>query len=71
MSEMDLESAFDLLKTIVKKSEALDDARHFDLTLVPALSRPKFQSALIRVQKAIRTKEITQDYVEKRTTLKW
>ncbi len=71
MSEMDLESAFDLLKNIVKQSEALDEARHFDLTLVPALERDKYLIAFIRIQKAIRSKEITLEEVEKRTTLKW
>lgn len=67
---MDLESAFDLLRAIVKRSEALDKARHFDLTLVPAQDRLKYYSALKRIQKAIRTQEVTQDFVEKKTTLK-
>lgn len=71
MSEMDLETAFDLLKTIVKSSEALDKSRHFDLSLVAADKRNTYLLALIRIQKAIRSQETTQDYVEKRTTLKW
>jgi hypothetical protein len=69
-NELDLESAMELLKSIVKESTALDKARHFDLTLAPSHERDKYLAALKRVQKAIRLKEVAQDYIEKRTTLK-
>lgn len=68
--ELDLESAIDLLKNIVKESEALDKSRHFDLTLVPAGDRNMYVAALKRIHKAIRLKEVTADYIEKKTTLK-
>lgn len=70
VDELDLESAFDILKSTVKKSEALDQAFHFDFTLVPAEKRHICVKALKRVQVALRNKEITQEYFEKRTTLK-
>lgn len=70
MLEMDLETAFELLKTTVKQSVALDKARHFDLTLVPAQDLDKYILAIKRVQKAVRLKEVTQEFVEKRTSLK-
>lgn len=70
LEEMDLESAIELLRKTVKRSEALDRARHFDLTLLPAEDRLKGFSALKRVQLALRNKEVTQEYIEKKTTLK-
>ena len=70
MLELDLETAFTLLKSTVKQSVALDRARHFDLTLVPSQDRDQYIAALKRIHKAIRLKEITQEYAEKRTTLK-
>lgn len=68
--DIDLESAFEILKSTVKKSEALDQARHFDFTLIPAGKRLQCVKALKRVQQALRNKEITQEYFEKKTTLK-
>ena len=70
MLEMDLETAFELLKATVKQSEALDKARHFDLTLVSSHDRENYIDAIKRIQKAIRLKEVTQEFVEKRTSLK-
>ena len=68
--DIDLESAFEILKLSVKKSVALDQARHFDFTLIPAAKRGQCIKALKRVQQALRNKEITQEYFEKKTTLK-
>jgi hypothetical protein len=68
--EMTLDQALEKLKSCVKKSEALDGAYHFDLTLISAQERSIMDKALVLVKKALRTGELSEAELEKRTALK-
>ncbi|MDH4468861.1 MAG: hypothetical protein QE271_12450 [Bacteriovoracaceae bacterium] len=69
-TNMTTEQAIELLKKIVKPSTALDEFRHFDLSLVSVEERPRYQAAIKVVAHALKTKEITQDFFEKSVTFK-
>lgn len=62
--------AMALLSKITKKSEALDGAKHFDLTLVPATERPQYVAALKKIYHVIKMGELTQEEFERRVGLK-
>ena len=68
--EMTTEQAIELLKKIVKHSTALDEFRHFDLSLISIEERPTYQSAIKAVAQALKKKEITQEFFEKSVTFK-
>jgi len=69
-THLTLEQAINLLKKIVKRSEALDEANHFDFSLVPASELSLYQLALRVAQGSLRRKEISQEEFEKKTHLK-
>ena len=70
LSEISTEQAIALLKKIVAPSCALDQFKHFDLTLVSSSDRAKYEAALKVVAHAIKNNEITQAQFEKAVTFK-
>lgn len=64
-TELDLSEALELLKTIVKKSDALDGANHLDFTLVSSSQRELYKNALARANFFIQKGEITKDQFNK------
>lgn len=64
-TELSLEESIKLLKTIVKKSEALDGANHLDFTLVSSDQRGLYQNALARANFFIKKGDISQDEFNK------
>ena len=64
-TELNLAESLNLLRKIVKKSEALDGANHLDFTLVSSSERPLYQNALARVNFFIKKGDITQEEFNK------
>jgi hypothetical protein len=57
---MDLETAIDLIKHVVKYTGTIDQ-KHIDLGLVPVEERSKYEQALVIGQLAIRDGKISKD----------
>jgi hypothetical protein len=57
---MDLDSAIELLKNVVKNNST-NDENHFDLTIVPASERKRYEKALVISQIAIKEGKISKD----------
>jgi hypothetical protein len=66
---VELNQAIELLKKTVKHT-GTNDAKHIDLTLVPADELPRYQEALVATQVAIKDGEITRDEFIRRVNLK-
>ena len=67
---MDLNSACELLKTIMKHSAATDEFRHVDLRLVSPQIRPAFQLAIKVISDEVLCGKISKEDVQKKLAVK-